>query len=278
MKDIVVGVIGLGYVGKACLSFFSKKYNCFSYDINNSGTENSISSLVKKVDIIFICVPTPMKQNGKCDISVVKNVLKQINQLNIKLSCVIKSTIPPGTTKTFNSNFNNLEIIFNPEFLTEANFIKDFENQDRIIIGDNNQRGILNDLYEQSFPKAKIINCTFEEAEMIKYFTNTFLATKVSFANEMYELCDKLNINYNNVSKLAMLDKRLGHSHFSVPGPDGLKGFGGSCLPKDINAILSIFRQNGLSSYILQSAWERNILIDRKEQDWKKLKGRAVTS
>ncbi len=87
----------------------------------------------------------------------------------------------------------------------------------------------------------------------------------------------KLNINYNNVYKLATLDKRLGFSHFNVPGPDGSRGFGGSCLPKDINAILNIFNTNDLKSYILESVWERNINKDRKEQDWKKLKGRAVT-
>ena len=170
-----------------------------------------------------------------------------------------------------------MQIIFNPEFLTEANFIEDFKNQDRIIIGDKNKKGLVNDLYEKSFPKAKIINCSYEEAEMVKYFTNTFLATKVSFANEMFELCNKLNINYDNVYKLAILDKRLGFSHFKVPGPDGSRGFGGTCLPKDINAILNIFNTNDLKSYILESVWERNINQDRKEQDWKKLKGRAVT-
>ena len=277
MKEINIGIVGLGYVGKACLSFFKRKHNCYSFDINNSGTESSIKALVKKVDIVFLCIPTPMKQSGECDISIVKNVLTQINELNIKLPCIIKSTIPPGTSKIFNDAFDNLQIIFNPEFLTEANFIEDFKNQDRIIIGDKNKKGLVNDLYEKSFPKAKIINCSYEEAEMVKYFTNTFLATKVSFANEMFELCNKLNINYDNVYKLAILDKRLGFSHFKVPGPDGSRGFGGTCLPKDINAILNIFNTNDLKSYILESVWERNINQDRKEQDWKKLKGRAVT-
>ncbi len=276
MNRINIGVIGLGYVGKACFTFFKKHHNCFSFDINNLGTENNIESLVEKVDIIFICVPTPMKQNGECDTSIVKNVLKKVNSIGIKLECVIKSTIPPGTTKIFNKEFNNLQIIFNPEFLTEANFIEDFKNQERIIIGNNNKNGIINDLYERSFPNAKIINCVSEEAEMVKYFTNIFLSTKVSFANEIFDLCSKIGVNYNNVTKIALTDKRLGESHFQVPGPDGLKGFGGSCFPKDLNAILYMFQQNDLKSYILESVWRRNIENDRTSQDWKKLVGRAV--
>ena len=238
-----IGVIGLGYVGKACLSFFEKNFNCYSYDINNSGSEISIKKLVEKVDIIFLCLPTPMKQNGECDISIVENVLAQINQLNVKISCVIKSTIPPGTTQTFNNKFNNLRIIFNPEFLTEANFIQDFENQEHIIIGDNNEKSIVNDLYELSFPDAKIINCDSKEAEMIKYITNLFLATKVSFANEIHTLCRKLEIDYDKVVEHAIHDKRLGKSHWQVPGPDGFNGFGGSCFPKDLNAILYMFKK-----------------------------------
>lgn len=276
MKDMNIGVIGLGYVGKACLSFFEKNFNCHSYDINNSGSEISIKKLVEKVDIIFLCLPTPMKQNGECDISIVENVLAQINQLNVKISCVIKSTIPPGTTQTFNNKFNNLRIIFNPEFLTEANFIQDFENQEHIIIGDNNEKSIVNDLYELSFPDAKIINCDSKEAEMIKYITNLFLATKVSFANEIHTLCEKLEIDYDKVVEHAIHDKRLGKSHWQVPGPDGFNGFGGSCFPKDLNAILYMFQQNDLKSYILESVWERNIKNDRQNQDWKKLVGRAV--
>jgi len=83
-------------------------------------------------------------------------------------------------------------------------------------------------------------------------------------------------VNYNNVTKIALTDKRIGESHFQVPGPDGLKGFGGSCFPKDLNAILYMFQQNDLKSYILESVWRRNIENDRTSQDWKKLVGRAV--
>lgn len=277
MNDIKIGVIGLGYVGKACLTFFQKSNVCFSFDINETGTERNLHSLTNKIDIAFICVPTPMKKSGKCDISVVENVLNEINSFENNTTCVIKSTIPPGTTKSFQEKYPSLKIIFNPEFLTEANFINDFENQDRIIIGNDNEHGIVNKLYEKTFPNAQIINCFSEEAEMVKYFTNTFLATKVSFANEMFELCSSIDIDYNNIVEIATVDKRLGNSHFKVPGPDGQRGFGGSCFPKDLNSILYLLQKNKLKSYILQAVWDRNISRDRRNQDWKELKGRAVS-
>jgi len=277
MENIKVGIVGIGYVGKACINFFSKKYSVYSYDINNSGTEKSINSLVLKSDIIFISVPTPMNDDGSCNTSIVESVLSNINNQEKKSLCVIKSTIPPGTSRKFSDKFSNLEICFNPEFLTEANFIKDFQLQSRIIIGGNDKKGMVEKLFKDSFPDAKIMICTLEEAEMVKYFTNSFLATKVAFANEYYALCKKMNIDYNVISKMAILDSRLGNSHFAVPGPDGEFGFGGSCFPKDINSIINTFKINNIHSYVLNSVWERNIKEDRLEQDWNKLKGRAVS-
>ena len=110
---------------------------------------------------------------------------------------------------------------------------------------------------------------------MIKYFTNTFLATKVSFANEIYSLCKKMNISYDLVVKNVLLDKRIGNSHFNVPGPDGKIGFGGSCLPKDLKAMINLFKSQKVNSEILESVWNKNLKV-RKENDWEKLKGRAV--
>jgi UDPglucose 6-dehydrogenase len=276
MDSINIGIIGLGYVGKACESIFSHYFNTYTFDINGSGSENSLKKLVDKVDIIFICVPTPMNNDSSCNLTIVEKVLCDINDYKNSV-CIIKSTIPPGSSAIFEKKFKNLKIYFNPEFLTEANFIEDFKNQNRIIIGSSDSNfNIIEKIYQLSFPNAKLIKSSFEEAEMVKYFINAFLCVKVSYANELFNLCDKMNIDYNKVSEIAQYDDRLGNSHFKVPGPDGKFGFGGSCFPKDINSLMHIFNKEDIKSYILKAAWDRNVNEDRTNRDWEQLIGRAV--
>ena len=133
-----IGVVGQGYVGTAVSTVFDKYYNVETYDINGKCSCDSISDLVNKSDIIFVCVPTPMKKDGSCDTSIVESVIEDINvwcQYVSDKIVAIKSTVPPGTTNRLNKKFSNGTVIFNPEFLTEANFIEDFKNQNRIIIG-----------------------------------------------------------------------------------------------------------------------------------------------
>jgi UDPglucose 6-dehydrogenase len=188
----------------------------------------------------------------------------------------IKSTIPPGTTNDLNKECKNVSVIFNPEFLTEANFIDDFKNQNRIIIGGERPSTTkLRQVYSLVFPDATIVKTGSKTAEMVKYFTNTFLTTKVSFANEMYLICDKLGIDYDKVVEYSTYDERLGKSHWAVPGPDGHYGFGGSCFPKDINALIKVAEELDIHPNMLIGAWETNLDV-RPEEDWKKLKGRAV--
>ena len=133
------------------------------------------------------------------------------------------------------------------------------------------------DLYSISFPNAQIMISNHMESELSKYFINCFLAVKVSFANEIYSLCQELNIDYDEVLRLVSLENRVGNSHLSVPGPDGKKGFGGSCFPKDINSLINLFEKSKVESHVLSAAWKRNSTIDRSEKDWEKLKGRAVS-
>ena len=275
-----VGIIGLGYVGTALKEGFKDFYNIETYDlVPNLSTCNSIEQLINKVDIIFVCVPTPMNNDGSSNIDIVKSTIKDISgsQNTINKIIVIKSTVPPGTTKSLNNKYSNLDIFFNPEFLTEANFIQDFKNQDRIILGGSQESvSILVKVYEKVFPNAAIIKTESNYAEMVKYLSNTFLATKVSFANEMKMICDKLDIDYDKIIEYATYDDRLGKSHWSVPGPDGKLGFGGSCFPKDINALISVAIDMDLDPKIIKSAWDVNLKV-RPEKDWEKLKGRAVT-
>ena len=272
-----IGVVGQGYVGTAVKTAFEKHYKTFTFDLNGNCNCESILDLVDESDIIFVCVPTPMKKDGSCDVSIVESVIDEIEDVDISGKIVvIKSTVPPGTTERLNQKYENIQVIFNPEFLTEANYIEDFRNQNRIILG-GPRPGItkVKRFYSKIFPKTTIIKTGSTIAEMVKYTTNTFLATKVSFANEIKMLSDKLNIDYDKVVEYATYDDRLGKSHWSVPGPDGKLGFGGSCFPKDLNAILDVCRQLGVPAKTLYGAWETNLKV-RPEEDWKELKGRAV--
>ena len=273
-----IGIVGQGYVGTAVKTVFEKHYKVNTFDLNGKCNCIDMEDLVDKSDIIFVCVPTPMKKDGSCDISIVESVIDEIEDVDISGKIVaIKSTIPPGTTNRLNQKCKNISVIFNPEFLTEANFIEDFKNQNRIIIGGERPSTTkLRQVYSLVFPNVPIIKTGSITAEMVKYFTNTFLATKVSFANEMYQICGRLGIDYDKVVEYSTYDERLGKSHWAVPGPDGKFGFGGSCFPKDINALIQLGLELDMTPEVLMAAWETNLDV-RPEQDWKKLRGRAVT-
>ena len=277
-----IGIVGQGYVGTAVKTIFEKYYDVETYDVDKDKcTVDYLEDIVELTNVIFVCVPTPMKKDGSCDISIVEAVVKDINDMVVSRNVsdrivAIKSTVPPGTTNDLNKKCQNISVIFNPEFLTEANFIDDFRNQNRIVIGGQRPASTkLRQIYSLVFPNIPIIKTGSKTAEMVKYITNTFLAVKVSFANEMKEICDKLNIDYDKVVEYATYDKRLGKSHWAVPGPDGKLGFGGSCFPKDINALVHLCSELNIPDNILSSAIDINSRV-RPEQDWKELKGRAV--
>jgi len=130
-------------------------------------------------------------------------------------------------------------------------------------------------VFRKAFPKVPIIKTNSTYAETIKYVTNCFLATKVSFANEMYQLCESLNIDYDKVIEYAKFDERLGYSHWAVPGPDGDFGFGGHCFPKDMNALIHLGNSLGVDLQTIKSAIETNDKV-RQNRDWEQQKGRAI--
>ena len=274
-----IGVVGQGYVGSAIRVGFENHYKINTYDKFDSekSTVSNLSDLVKKSDIIFVCVPTPMnKKTGECHTNIVEQVCKDIYSISNEKILVIKSTVPPGTTLDLNQKMNTNNILFNPEFLTEANFIEDFKNQSRIIIGGNTYRcETVTKIYSNVFPKAEMIITDSSTAEMVKYMTNAYLATKVSFANEIKQICDQLNIKYNIVMKYSTLDSRLGSTHWEVPGPDGEFGFGGHCLPKDLNALIYVAKQNNLDIDVLKSVLKTNDKV-RMSRDWEDMVGRAI--
>jgi nucleotide sugar dehydrogenase len=271
---MTIGVIGQGYVGTAIKLGFQDHYKVLTYDKFDlaKSTHSKISDLVDETEVIFVCVPTPMRKDGTCYTGIVEEVIREINETAKDHIVVIKSTVPPGTTNKFNHEFSNVTVIFNPEFLTEENFLDDFKNQNRIILG-GSRKGTnkLRQIYSKVFPKAVIVKTGDKHAEMVKYFTNTFLATKVSFANEMYNICEQIGIDYDKVVEYAIYDERLGKSHWAVPGPDGDFGFGGHCFPKDLSAIINQFDTYGL----LESVEEVNNQV-REDRDWEHMVGRAV--
>ena len=273
-----IGIIGQGYVGTAIKVGFEPYYTVETYD-KYDGMKSTVqlTDMVETCKVIFVCVPTPMNTDGTCHTDIVESVVKDIDDrvdlANIpKPTVVIKSTVPPGTTDRLHRKYKGVDVIFNPEFLTEMNFIEDFKNQSRIILG-GVRRGtsLLRQVYSKVFPHATIVKTNAKYAETVKYFINCFLGTKVSFANEMKMLCDEIDIDYDKVVEYATYDERLGKSHWAVPGPDGELGFGGHCLPKDISAIV-----NGYGDMeLLQAVLKVNDRV-RKNRDWEEMKGRAV--
>jgi len=281
----VIGIIGQGFVGSAIREGMKHAFSIETLDIDpekNSSCEN-VSQLVDSVDeIIFVCLPTPMKKSGRCDTSLVETAISDINDanqhLNKKTIAVIKSTVEPGTTDRFNDRYSNVDVIFNPEFLTEANSYDDFKNQTRIIIGGPRPASTsVKTMYRKAFPTVPIVKTGSNVAETVKYFINCFLATKVSFANEMKQVCDKIDVDYDKVVEYALYDDRIGNSHLSVPGPDGSHGFGGHCFPKDLNAIRYLAVDHGIDPLVLDGVWEKNLEVrPEAERDWKNMLGRAV--
>ena len=269
-----IGIIGQGYVGTALKVGFKDYYNVETYDKYDlsKSTQGSIGKVVESTDVIFVCVPTPMRKDGTCYTGIVEEVIREINETADGHIVVIKSTVPPGTTDRINAEYTKSTVIFNPEFLTEANFIDDFKNQNRIILGgDRKGTSKVRQLYSRLFPQATIVKTGAKHAEMVKYFTNCFLATKVSFANEMKHICDSIDLDYDKVVEYATYDERLGKSHWSVPGPDGDLGFGGHCLPKDLSAMVNGFDTLGL----LEAVEQVNDQV-RENRDWESMVGRAV--
>jgi UDPglucose 6-dehydrogenase len=280
-----IGIIGQGFVGSAIREGMLHAFNVEALDIDPTkhSTCENVSELVDKVDeVIFVCLPTPMNKAGRCDTTLVESAISDINdannRLNKKIIAVIKSTVEPGTTERLNDRYSHVGVVFNPEFLTEANSFDDFKNQNRIIIGGPRPASTkVKIMYRRAFPETPIIKTGASVAETVKYFINCFLATKVSFANEMKQVCDKIDVDFDKVIEYALYDTRIGNSHLSVPGPDGSHGFGGHCFPKDLNAIIYIAKDCGVEPTVLMAAWKKNNEVrPEAARDWELMKGRAV--
>lgn len=270
-----LGIIGYGIVGQAVAYGFSQpeikdRYTITFYDKYKESTP--IRQVISDSEFIFICLPTPMKANESgIDLSIIEEMIEKITEWtdNTDKIIIIKSTVVPGTTAKLQQKYPKSNFCFNPEFLTEANYLNDFLNADRNIVGANNDlvsRRVVS-LYQQRFPQTRIFQTDPTTAEMVKYMANAYLATKVVFANEMYSICQNLGIKYEEVKEMVVADHRIEDTHLDVTTA---RGFGGKCFPKDMVALIGRAKELGSASKLLETVWEINKRI-RKTHDWEEI-------
>jgi len=242
--------------------------------------DNSLDELVEfGPPLLFICVPTPISEDGSCDTTIAKQVLSDLDRLHYKGVCVIKSTIIPDYLHEFKKTFD-LKIVYNPEFLTEANADEDFKNPPFQVFGGKwrdcevVEKAYLRHSSVKIVPTFKVDLTT---ASLLKYTINSWLATKVMFFNELkvlHELGSSM-VSWEQFTDMLSRDERIGKSHMQVPGPDGKEGFGGHCFPKDLAALIEITKQKGNVNNVLSAAQATNNAV-RSNRDWEKMKGRAI--
>ena len=286
-----IGIVGNGFVGSSVAFGFSAQTGCDAdvkiYDKDRSKGTHELEEVINTSDFVFLSVPTPSNQDGSISLDIIYDVFEEIHNVidytkpgdscDTQPIILLRSTVTPGTTRQIQKKYPLMRIVFNPEFLTERSAKLDFINQSRFIIGGSpGDSDAVEKLFKWRFGETlPIIKTNYETAELIKYMNNCFFATKVSFLNEMYEIADKCGANWEEAVEGFVRDGRIGHSHMNVPGPDGKFGFGGSCFPKDIQAMIYFAQEIGVNANVLRGAWDTNLHV-RPEQDWKKLKGRAV--
>ena len=284
-ENYKIGIVGRGFVGSAVQFGFSPNVGCDVelrvYDKDKSKSTHSLEETVNNSDFIFLSVPTPSNKDGSMNIDILEDVLSDIQSVNTRSGNIvlIRSTITPGTTVKLAKKYTKLNIVFNPEFLTERSAKFDFINQSRFIVGGRKRNTEkVAKLFKWRFGSSTpVIETNFNTAEMIKYMNNCFFATKVSFLNEMKQVSDKCNVDWDMAVEGFVRDGRIGHTHLNVPGPDGKWGFGGSCFPKDVLAMIDFGGSLDVSMNTLNGVWSTNLEV-RPERDWEQLKGRSVVS
>lgn len=249
-----IGVIGGGYVGGTIAKF----YRDSGADVKVYDKFRPVDDLEEalKQDYLFIAVPT--NYDGKSiDLSAMEDAMQNAGRSQAK-AVIIKSTVVPGTTDKFQKQYPKLKILFNPEFLTEATAFQDFNYPDRQIVGYTSQSYDMALEVMELLPLAPFTRIVpAAAAEMVKYYGNTWFSVKVAFANQMYDLCENLGIDYGLVADCVGADRRIGRSHLDV-WHGGYRGYGGKCLPKDTRALISFAESLGVDMKLLKTVEEIN--------------------
>ena len=264
-----IGIIGNGFVGGAVANGFKDFCDVRIFDTDEERRTHTYTDVVFS-DFVFVCLPTPMvdMEGGKCNLSILENFFEELPTI-CEGTFIIKSTVPIGTTEKLCIKYPHLKIVHNPEFLTAANAKEYFVNADRHVIGGKEEWvSDVEDFYKMCYPDIPVFTMKSSESECVKYFANCFLAAKVMVFNEMRVLVDNIeDVDYDSVMQGVISDRRIGNSHYNVPGPDGDYGFGGTCFPKDINALIHTMIENNMNPLVMKSIWEQNKNY-RKNWDW----------
>ena len=242
-------IAGYGFVGKAHeLLFRNCRREIIIYD-----PPKGMEADLQNTSAVVVCVPTPKAEDGTCDMSAVYDVVGKIKETT---PILIKSTISLQGWQELKTRFPEHRLCFSPEFLRAANFMNDVKDLDNVILSGDTE--YWRDQYSYNWPNVRIYVVDPEEAIAIKYFRNAFLATKVSFFNEIYDFCKAYDINFDQVQKGVTADNRIGESHSYVWPEEGTRGWGGYCFPKDTSALLKMAEEKNLNLNTLRAAVEYN--------------------
>ena len=252
-----VGIVGFGFVGKALFSGIKDSVEIIKID---PALNTKISDLIAfNPDFVFICVPTPMQNDGNQDISILEAVFEEIKCSELETNLILKSTVTPDNLEILNEK---LKFVYNPEFLREKTADSDFINSELILFGGEKDLCKTASSFYLNFTLCKQkdhFHTDLKTASFVKYTINTFLALKVTFFNQLFELMQPISKeDWGKFIKIVSADKRIGNSHMSVPGHDGRKGFGGACFPKDSTALLKYAENLQVDLDVLKSAIKVN--------------------
>jgi UDPglucose 6-dehydrogenase len=254
-----VGIVGLGFVGGSIKQ--AMEYSCSLVLIDKDPLKSTHNfNELFECEGIFVCVPSPQGDDGSCDTSILEDVLDRLK--DYKGVIISKCTAPPAVYEKLNAQYPNL--VHAPEFLTAANANIDYINGKFLFVGGSVGAYIRDAeriIRMGQCNLTEVIHCTIKEASLAKYTINSFLATKVTFMNEIYFLAKEFGADYDKIAKMVSLDARIGSSHLKVPGPDGSFGFGGMCFPKDTSALLKYAENHSVQLNVLESAVKKNTLL-----------------
>lgn len=246
-----VAVMGAGMVGGALGRYFESRDIPTGWFDPPKGLVDV--NVLRNADVIFVAVPTPYYLDGSgFDDSFLRAACDAIPVGGKTI--VIKSTVLPGTTERFQSLYPQHRVLFNPEFLTEAHADEDMRTPDRQILGITAQSASDANVVMALLPRAPFERVmTAKDAEMVKYFGNAFLAAKVTFANQLFDLCEQVGCEYERVQEAAAADPRIGKSHLQI-FHNGYRGYGGKCLPKDVRSLVQLAESLGVDMSLLKIA------------------------
>ena len=255
-------IVGYGYVGRATEHALKPVCDVAWHDPAVAASRDLVDA-VTGADIVFVCVPTPTTASGAADLGCVLDVAEQLASLRLGTPLVIRSTVPPGTTEDLARRWACVPWAFCPEFLREQHCLQDAATPSRVVLGwscsiGESHRARIRELFARRFPNFPVVELPSTEAELLKYAANALFGVKVTFANEMADLADQLGVRWEPVRAALVLDRRVGDGHLAVPGPDGKRGFGGSCLPKDMAALLRVAAERGVALDVVEAAIRAN--------------------